>query len=98
MKITTKKYGDVFVRWQYNLKENGRDITKAFLEVKDGRNSMVLKEIFVQRKPSEKYVKQLAREFAFRRLLQESFSREGTDLQDRQSAWTTFRTSCKQFK
>jgi len=47
MKVLTKKYGEVIIRWEYGLFNGDRDVTKAFLEKKEGKNSTVIKEISV---------------------------------------------------
>ena len=45
MRVTTAKYGDVYIRWQYDDKMNP-SITKAFLERKIGeKNKEVIKEV-----------------------------------------------------
>ena len=42
MKVLTKKYGEVVVRWEYGLFDGDRDVTKAFLEKKDGKDVKVI--------------------------------------------------------
>jgi hypothetical protein len=76
MKVTTNKYGEIRIRWQYNLTNGDRDVTKAFLEqkVNPKEDAVLIKEVSVMRKPSEKYDKEKARAFALGKLLKESFS------------------------
>ena len=54
MKLLTKKYGNTSIRWQYNMTNGDRDVTKAYLEQQSGDNWEVVKEISVVRKPTEK--------------------------------------------
>jgi len=95
MKLITKKFGEIRIRWQYNITDGDRDITKAFLEQKTGEKEItVLREVSVKRKPSEKYNKELARVFALTKLVKESFER-GTALDDRKAIWEAYRTRSK---
>ena len=97
MKIVTNKYGKVFIRWQYNITDGDRDITKAFLEKhsEDNKEKEVIKEISVYRHPKEKYDKLVAREFALAKLVRESFTRKDSDLIDRALVWNTYNLSVK---
>ena len=111
MKVLTKKYGEVNIRWQYGLFNGDRDITKAFLEKKEGKDSVVIKEVSVVRNPTEKNDKISARYFSLSKLLQESFSvkevdkennviykRTPEDLEDRARIWDTFKATVKVVK
>jgi len=111
MKVLTKKYGEVIIRWEYGLFNGDRDVTKAFLEKKEGKNSTVIKEISVVKNPKEKNDKISARYFSLSKLLQESFSKVITteengkpkkiykrtpeDLEDRNRIWDTFKATVK---
>lgn len=85
MKLTTQKYGEVTVRWQYNIKERKRDVTKAFLE----KDKKVLLEVSVKKHPVDKYDKESARKYALTKLVQEAFSRS-EDLSDRKEVWNAY--------
>lgn len=108
MKVLTKKYGEVNIRWQYGLFNGDRDITKAFLEKKEGKDAVVIKEVSVIRNPTEKNNKISARYFSLYKLLQESFStvkenekgqkilkRTKEDAEDRKRVWDSFKTTVK---
>lgn len=111
MRVLTKKYGEVNIRWQYGLFNGDRDVTKAFLEKKEGKNATILKEISVVKNPKEKNDKISARYFSLSKLLQESFSeiktieengkskivykRTPEDLEDRSRIWDVFKTTVK---
>lgn len=94
MKVTTNRYGEVRIRWQYNMTDGDRDITKAFLEKKliDKKDSEILVEVSVKRKPSERYSKEKARYFALSKLIQTSFDRKNGGLKDRKEIWDAFNT------
>ncbi len=96
MKLLTKKYGNTSIRWQYNMTNGDRDVTKAYLEQQSGDNWEVVKEISVVRKPTEKNDKLKARYFALGKLIQESFTRNDGDLEDRKTIWNVFKETCKQ--
>ncbi len=111
MRVLTKKYGEVNVRWQYGLFNGDRDVTKAFLEKKENKKATVIKEISVVKNPKEKNDKISARYFSLAKLLQESFSEETfkeengkrtrvlkrtpEDLEDRNRIWDTFKATVK---
>lgn len=95
MKVTTNKYGNVVIRWQYGITNGDRDVTKAFLEKKVGKESEILREVSVVRNPKEHNDKLVARKFALGKLIKESFSRDAEDLQDRKTVWETYRKTCK---
>jgi hypothetical protein len=103
MKVKTNKFGEVRIRWQYNLTDGDRDVTKVFLEQKIDKECVVLKEAKVVRNPKEKYDKEKARVFALQALVKESFSilkevdgktiytRSTQDLADRKIIWKTYK-------
>lgn len=93
MKILTNTYGEIRIRWQYNITNGDRDVTKAFLEKKVGEKKDIelIKEVSVIRRPTEKYSKEKARFFALTKLVKESFDR-GQAFEDRKNIWNTYRT------
>lgn len=93
MKVTTNTYGEVRIRWQYNITNGDRDVTKAFLERKTEakKNAEVIKEVSVVRRPTEKYNKEKARFFALTKLVRENFDRREA-FNDRKTIWDAYRT------
>lgn len=88
MKLRTEKYGEITVRWQYNIVNEElpeANFTKAFLE----KDKEVILEVSVKKHPKEKYNKELARKFALTKLVKEAFSRSG-DLLDRKEVWNSY--------
>jgi len=107
MKIETTKYGEIRIRWEYNLSDGDRDVTKAYLEKKTDKFAEVIKEVRVVRNPKEKYDKEKARVFALQALVQAAFSepkivevkgkptekaiRTEENLQDRKTVWQAYK-------
>lgn len=89
MKITTNKYGEVSIRWEYNLTNGDRDVTKAYLEKRVEKDKEVIKEVSVMRRPNEPYDKNKAKEFALGKLVRESFLR-ADELGDRKEVWSVY--------
>lgn len=91
MRVTTAKYGDVYIRWQYDDKMNP-SITKAFLERKIGeKNKEVIKEVTVKKYHLDGPSKESARKFALDKLIRQCFSRKSNDeYTDIKNIWNNY--------
>jgi len=89
MKLTTNKYGEISIRWQYERGDNPV-VTKAFLEQGSEPEKKVLKEVTIKRRYADKPNKELARKFSLEKLVKESFSRQA-DFNDRLNIWKSYK-------
>lgn len=89
MKLTTSKYGNISIRWQYDQRDNPV-VTKAFLEKGEGKEKVTLKEIAIKRRYSEVHNKELARKFSLEKLVKHCFDRQ-TDFEDRVAIWDAYK-------
>lgn len=93
MKITTNKYGEIIIRWQYDRGDNPVE-TKAFLEKGMGKEKAILKEISIKRRYADKHNKELARKFSLEKLVKHCFDRV-VDFEDRLTVWNIYKNRLK---
>ena len=86
MRVTTNKYGNIHIRWQYDNRQNPL-VTKAILE----KDKEIIKEVSIKRHHKDISNKDLARKFSLDKLLKEEFSGHENFL-DRREIWDTYLT------
>lgn len=89
MKVITQKYGEIFIRWEYD-KSKDPVTTKAILEKKIENGKETIREVVVKRRYSEKYDKIKGREISLTKLIKESFDRH-MNLEDRIAVRTAYK-------